>query len=90
MVCPLQHGDNPIDGGVRFVFQFTNPHPALCSRRHLPASMCSCLSVCVLLSLLSSVCVAVGSTSLFCAVRSVSKTLAREVGVVLEEERVSP
>jgi len=32
----------------------------------------------VLLSLLSSVCVAVGSTSLVCAVRSVSKTLARE------------
>ena len=32
------------------------------------------VSVCVLLSLLSSVCVAVGSTSLVCAVRSVSKT----------------
>jgi len=35
----------------------------------------------VLLSLLSSVCIAVGSTSLVCAVRSVSKTLARETWV---------
>jgi len=43
--------------------------------------MFSCLSVCVLLSLLSAVCIciAVGSTSLVCAVRSVSKTLAREM-----------
>jgi len=45
----------------------------------LLASMFSCLSVCVLLSLLSSVCIAVGSTSLVCAVRSVSKTLAQEL-----------
>jgi len=47
----------------------------------LLASTFSCLSVCVLLSLLSSasVCVAVGSTSLVCVVRSVSKTLAREI-----------
>jgi len=48
---------------------------------HLLASMFSCLSICVLLFLLSSVCIAVGSTSLVCAVRSVSKTLAREVWV---------
>jgi len=65
-------------GLCRFV---TNPHPALCSRRHLLASMFSCLSVCVLLSRMSSVCIAVGSTSLVCAVRSVSKTLAREYHV---------